>query len=689
MAAASITLESSHRPAALPGALVIIALTLLAYTPAMSAGFIWDDDQYVWANPLLQQGWDGLSDIWTPRKTPQYYPAVFTMFWIENQIWGLNPHGYHVVNIVLHALNAVLVWRLALMLRIPWPWLIGAVFALHPVHVESVAWITERKNTLSGLFYLLGGIAYLRFDEDAVGGREEASKGRWWFYAASFVCFVLALLSKSVTCSLPAALILMMLWQRKRDLRVSPAMIGFSIATLFCIWLESRGINLPLAKGRSIAFWWLVAFASIVWIAVAPRRSRLEPLMPFFIIGLILALNTAHIEREHVKAIGPDFDFSVFERCAIASRALLFYPAQIVWPVDLMFIYPRWNIAGSDWRTVLPVAGVITISLVLLWMFLRGWSGVPLAAAFFAGTIFPALGFVNVYPMIFSFVADHFAYLASLGIIAIAIGGIGWLRGRERRMEWLAAAVLLPILALLTWRQALMYHDLGTLWRATFLRNPDAWIARSSLAPVLWQEAEMRRIAGREDQARDLLLQAREHAEAAYRMKPDHPPVLVTLSESRRLAGAEEEAIEPIRKAIALVPADANYRWQLGRLCESLGRVSEAAQAHREAVERDPDSIVFRASLAVALVRGHQFAAAQMELDALAAQVQRQTTGVGPTDMMFVERLADALAEREQWSAAAQAYDLAAVCADRLGVTDRSSELRDNAGRCREREGRP
>ena len=195
----------------IPGAAAIAALVLVAYLPALQAGYIWDDDWYLTANPHVQSP-DGLSRIWVPGYTPQYYPLVFTSFWIEHALWDMEPAGYHLVNILLHAVNALLVWRVMRRLGLPGAWLIGAVFAIHPAHVESVAWITERKNVLSACCYLLAGLAYLRFDDHR---REQDAGEGWGWYGAALLLYVAALLSKSVTCSLPAALLLVMLYLRR------------------------------------------------------------------------------------------------------------------------------------------------------------------------------------------------------------------------------------------------------------------------------------------------------------------------------------------------------------------------------------------------------------------------------------------------------------------------------------------
>src|SRR5262245_4535915 len=189
--------------------LALFVGTWLAYLPALRAGYIWDDDKYLTENPVLASV-AGLLRIWVPGNTPQYYPAVFTSFWLEHALWGLRPAGYHAVNVLLHASAAVLVWRLASRLALPGAWFLAALFALHPVHVESVAWVTERKNVRSGVLYLLAALAYLRFEDEREVPAEPARRP-WRWYGLSFALFVLALLSKTVTCSLPAALILMRL----------------------------------------------------------------------------------------------------------------------------------------------------------------------------------------------------------------------------------------------------------------------------------------------------------------------------------------------------------------------------------------------------------------------------------------------------------------------------------------------
>src|SRR6266508_668142 len=188
--------------------LVLVLATAVAYQQAWHAGYIWDDDVYVTGNKLLTVP-DGLKRIWFSLDSPsQYFPLVYTTFRIERALWGLNPTGYHCVNILLHILNALLVWRLLYVLRVPGAWLAAAIFALHPVQVESVAWITERKNVLMGFFFLLTLLTWVEF-------LDQQTRRRWRLYLLALVLYALALLSKTTACTLPVALLLILRLRKK------------------------------------------------------------------------------------------------------------------------------------------------------------------------------------------------------------------------------------------------------------------------------------------------------------------------------------------------------------------------------------------------------------------------------------------------------------------------------------------
>ena len=314
------------------GAIIILLMTLLFYIPAMRGGYIWDDDDYV-TNNLTLRTFDGLRRIWLELgAVPQYYPLVHTSFWLEYHLWQLHPFGYHLVNVLLHALNAILLWFILRRLSIPGAWLAAAIFALHPVHVESVAWITERKNVLSGFFYLSAILAYLRFLRlDVISAID---RYHWGYYILALGLYLCALLSKTVACTMPAMILLLLWWKRDR--------IGW------------RNVLL---------------------------------LTPHFAVGVALALTTVWLEKHRVGAQGEEWAFSFLERCLIAGRALWFYASKLFWPHKLIFIYPRWQIdAGIWWQYLFPLAAVAVFPA--LWFFCKQIGKAPLTAAlFFAGTL--------------------------------------------------------------------------------------------------------------------------------------------------------------------------------------------------------------------------------------------------------------------------------------------------------------
>ncbi|MGA2508568.1 MAG: hypothetical protein ABSF80_13955, partial [Chitinispirillaceae bacterium] len=338
--------------------LLLLAVTFLAYRPAWNGQPVWDDDGHM-TKPELRSA-EGLVRIWTQfGATQQYYPLVHTVFWLEYHLWGKSTVGYHLLNILLHFFSALLLVRILRRLGIPGEaaWLAGGIFALHPVMVESVAWITELKNTLSGVFFLGAALAYLKFDH---GHKKK-------HYVIALLLFLCGLFAKSVIVTLPAALLVVFWWKRGR----------------------------------------------IEW------KRDVAPLVPFFVIGIISGLFTAWVERRFVGAVGSEFSFTVIDRCLIAGRAVWFYLYKLLWPANLIFIYPRWHIDSfAVWQYLFPAA--FLLAAVLFWR-LRSRSRAPLAVLlYFTITLFPALGFFNVYPFRYSFVADHFQYLASIGPIAAA-----------------------------------------------------------------------------------------------------------------------------------------------------------------------------------------------------------------------------------------------------------------------------
>jgi len=506
------------------GAVALALGTLIAYVPAMRGGFVWDDDYYVTHNRALRDI-DGLVRIWlVPGTTPQYYPLVHTTFWLEYHLWGQRPAGYHIVNVLLHIAGALLLWLVLQRLAVPGAWFAAAIFAVHPVHVESVAWITERKNVLSGALYLGALLAYIRF---ARLDLPRIIRPRFWqWYALAFALFVCALFAKTVTCSLPAVILLLLWWKRDR--------------------LDWRDI---------------------------------VPLGPMFLVGLLMGLFTAWVEKRYVGVGGPEWMLSVTDRCLIAGRAVWFYVGKLLWPAKLTFIYPRWRIDSGVWWQYLYPAAALAL-LAVLWL-LRGRIGKgPLVAAlFFGGTLGPALGFVNVYPMRYSFVADHFQYLASLGPICLfAALAVTWAARTGRARPYVPpvlAAALLATLGFLTWRQGHVYHDIETLWADTLAKNPAAWVAHSNLGSVLTVQGRIE--------------EAIAHEIASLRLNPDQWDVHYNLGVTLEARGEWEEALRHYREAVRLRPGSARARTALGAALFRAGRVDEAFEHVSEALRLNPD----------------------------------------------------------------------------------------------------
>lgn len=484
----------------------------VAYLPALGGALLWDDDGHVTRADL--RSFDGLLRIWFEiGATQQYYPVLHSAFWLEHRLWGDATPGYHLVNLLQHAANACLFGLVLRRLAVPGAWFAAALFALHPVCVESVAWISEQKNTLSALFYLAAALAYVRFD----GERRPKS------YALASGLFVLALLTKTVTASLPAALLVLAWWRRGR----------------------------------------------LEW------RRDVRPLLPWFSAALAIGLLTAHFERELIGANGSAFELGALERALLAARVPWHYLGSLVWPLGLTFIYPRWNVDATVWwQWLFPLATVGVIA-VCAWQARCGRRAWLAAALLFGGTLFPVLGFVNVYPFLFSFVADHFQYLASLALFALAGAGVALAVPRLGRGAALGglAAVLIACFAL-TWRRAAIYRDEASLWRDTLARNPAAWLAHNNLALLLAGEGRA--------------AEAAAHLETALRLRPENPVALNNLADQYVALGRAAEARTLAEQALALQPKYPAAHNTLGRALAALGQPDEAARSFAAAVALNP-----------------------------------------------------------------------------------------------------
>jgi protein O-mannosyl-transferase len=514
-----VSRRASHfsRDSLVWAAALIFPLTLACYLGSLNGGFVWDDDTYLTKAALWSVG--GLRQIWTdPYSTKQYYPLLHTAFWVEHRLWGEHVLGYHLVNVLLHAMNALLLVAVLRRINVPGATLAGVLFAVHPVCVESVAWISEQKNTLSLAFYVLAALAYLRFDE---------SRRRTCYIAASSF-FAMALLTKSVTATLPAAL-LVILWMR---------------------------------RGR-------IAWIRDIW-----------PLVPWIACGAICGLFTSYVELHIIGAQGDAFTLTLLQRCALAGRVIWFYLGKLVWPANLMFMYPHWDVGANaaSWTGYLVAAVLVT---VLLW-FLRSRTRGPLAAwLFFCGSLFPTLGLFNVYFFKFSYVADHFLYLPSIGIIAAAGAGVALLLGQcsapARGCVWALVAASVATLASRSFAENRNYADGPTLYKAAIEGNPDNWLFHNDLG-VLYK--------GRGD-----LAGAIAEYEKALQVKPDYADAHANMGGALvMMPGRLDEAKYHLREALRAQPDFAEAHNSLGvAWLKTPGGLQEAVAEFRQAISSKPE----------------------------------------------------------------------------------------------------
>src|SRR5262249_1834879 len=522
----------SSRQRALIFALVLAAVTILVYRPAWNGGFLWDDDDYITNNELLTAH-DGLRRIWFSLDSPsQYFPLVYTTFRIEHALWGLNPTGYHWVNLLLHVANALLVWTLLARLKVPGAWLAGAIFALHPVQVESVAWVTERKNVLMGFFFLLTLLAWTAFVN-------EKTKRPGLFYGLALILYLLALSAKTTACTLPAALFLI-------------------------LWLQNKRIS----------------------------RQRIFQIIPFLVLGLIMGALAMWWERYHQGTSRAVFTFlTPIERVLVASPAVWFYLSKLIWPSKLTFIYPRWDVAPTH---IINYAWLVAGLIVCLAIyFLRRYVGrrVEVAAVFFVATLSPVLGFIMLYTFRYTFVADHYQYLACIGPIALASAGVVKLADtfKDSRTLILSTALfIVAFLAAVTWRQAAMYGDIETLWRTTLARNPGCWMAHNNLGIALFQKGQ--------------LDEAIAHYRTTLQMQPNFWDADYNLGSALLGKGEVDEAILYCDKAVAKQPNDPDAQVALANALLQKKRIDDAIVHYRKAAAIRPDYFLARYGLGHALL---------------------------------------------------------------------------------------
>ena len=499
---------------------VIVLLVLAAYVPALTAGFAVTDDRAVVANPRLTDS-DGLWRIWFSSESEQYQPLTYTTFWLERRLWGLRPEGYHWVNVALHAANAVLVWLILRKIGIRAAPVAALLFALHPVNVESVAWIYERKNVLSGLFYLLTFLALFRFDQ---------SRSRRW-YALAVALFAGALLSKASTVVLPVVLLL---------------------------------------------YWW--------WRRDAWHRANLIAAAPFVLLAAAMCVVTVWGEPPLPQGDNAEQSGEFLTRFARAGWIVAFYIWKTLLPYKLVFFYPRWSVDPSAVTSYLPHV-VLAAALAAALVCRRSWGRhVLFGLGSYLVTLLPVLGFFDIYYHQHSFVADHFQYLPLISLIALCVhaAAVGLERIRPTARHTTATrtatpAVVVAVLTvatcwLLTWQRACVFHNTRTICQDTLRHHPNTWIAHAMLGAALLRTRQT---------SREQLAQALHHFERADTLHPNDPRILQNQGLTLKMLGRYSDSLRCLTKAVELDPNDPRHHLNLAALYHQTRDFERAIKEYR------------------------------------------------------------------------------------------------------------
>ena len=431
-------------------AAMIAIVALWAYLPSLSGDYVLDDDVLLTNNRLVHAS-DGLYRMWFTTEPTDYWPLTSSTFWLEWRLFGPNPTGYHVVNLLLHIAACLLLWRILDRLAIPGGFWAALLFAVHPVNVESVAWIAQRKNTLAMLFYLLSVLWYLRADE------QTKSWNRW--YWLSLAAFLLAMLSKGSVAILPLVLLLLTWWRRpltKTDLvRTAPFFLLAGVLTLVNIWFQTHG------------------------------------------------------------AANPTRDASLLDRLLGAAGVVWFYLAKSLLPIRLSFVYPQWHVSAADWHWWLPLVGAVTVTFLLWKNRTQLWARSLLFAwLYFCIALIPVMGFTDVGYMKYSLVADHYQHIALIAVVSLLAAGwefgLARLRGPMHRTWSLLAPGLVVVFGIQCHWQNQIYHSPIELYASTLQLNPDSWLAHYNLALALAQSGSLEEAVDHYRAAADLKPDSKE-----------------------------------------------------------------------------------------------------------------------------------------------------------------------------------
>ena len=519
------------------GVMTIILAVLWVYSPALDGGWLWDDDWYITNNPLVRD-LAGLWKFWcAPGSWTEYYPLEETLLWVEWHLFGNATPGYHLVTISLHAANALLVWRLLARLGLRNAWLGGFIFAVHPAAVDSVAWIAETKNTASTLPCLLAMIAWIDF--------ENRREPRDYFLALA--CFTIGMLCKIAIAPLPAVLLLYTWWKRYR-----------------------------------IA--WRDTFTTA----------------PFFVIAVVLSAISIAAGVIYSQQAGkaadtlPQLDLAA--RIALAGQSLGVYFAHVVWPVDLLPSYPQWNIGASSPPAFVPCL-VLAAVFAALWFRRASWGAAAiLALGTFVLFLAPFLGFVSASYMSFTWIMDHYLYVAMIGPVGLFIAALDSIGNRvaaSSRIAVTGAALLMgALLAFAARGYAAMFSDEATLWGYTVQHNAGDWLAQDNLG-----KAQL--VAGKPGDAAN-------HFRAALALHPGRAQTHLSLGRALLAMNRSGDAIAEFDTALAIDPTNSEIYDQKGMALVQAGRAIDAVPLLQRAVQLRPHYAIGLGDLGIALaLTGH------------------------------------------------------------------------------------
>ena len=615
------------------GVLLAVAV-LVAYLPVWKAGYIWIDDAMLTGNGCVV-GPFGLKEIWTTYAADGC-PFTITTLWLEYHLWGLVPLPYHLVSVLFHAANAVVLWRVLLRLRIPGAWLGAMFWALHPVQVESVAWISEMKNTESGLFFLLSILFFIEWQRL----KDSGQTGRTlWMYALVLLFAALAMASDSTTVVLPVVL------------------------CLCAWWMDVR---------------W---FGRIFW-----------KLLPIFFLSLVFGIASLWTQALRAPAGAELFRLSG-QNLATAGAAAWFYLSKLIWPYPLMVAYPRALIDPGKPFLLLPLLTVVG-ALVILGLNRNKWAR-PwfFAVTYFVVVLFPVLGLIDNSFFEYSPVFDHFQYLASMGPLALAGAGVVWLANLAASARlWVQTglgAIAALTLGISTWQYAHVFKDDGTLWTYVLEKDPRSWLAYKNLGMLSSSVGKIDEAIGYFQKSLEInptnpaslnalgllfeqkgkvedatsqfnkaiesnpnynaahenlgniyatngeLEKAISEYEKALETDPNNPDLLVSLGVALAQKGDAVGGMGQFAKALALYPNSVEAHYNLGNALLQTGDADAAVVHYRKAEELDPGDFRIHNNLGRALAQKN-------ELDDAIAEFRKANEG-DPNNVAVYQNLSRVL----------------------------------------------